>query len=144
MKPLIRDGADIMIRTAVAILVLAVLGLFGYFYVSDKGNDDAGDKAKRALYQAGDVVADKGLETAVKVRLTASIGFDASRFLHVYNNDGRVLIYGLVPDEVSQEQIVKQAEQVPGVKSAEVMLLSRPAYLTSDKSEASEEQTEGG
>ena len=118
-----------MIRTCLVVFVLGLLGLFGYFIVTAPGDQSGAERAKGAALQVGDVVVDQGVAGLVHARLTASLGLETARFLHVHADDGRVLIYGLLPPSVSSEDLAERARSVPGVKRVDVQVLPRPGYL---------------
>ncbi|MBU0637785.1 MAG: hypothetical protein KKB50_02895 [Planctomycetes bacterium] len=118
-----------MIRSGLAVAVLALLGLFGYYFVSDRGDKSGTDKAKDAIAQVGDTVVDRGVAGLVQVRLATTFGLQATQFLHVHHNEGHVLIYGLLPENLTEQAIVAEAQGVPGVKDVSVLFQPRPAGL---------------
>ncbi len=119
-----------MIRAGVAVVLIGLVGLFGYFYLTDRSGTTKSDKARNAAVQVGDVVVDEGIAELVRVRLTTEFGLERTRYLHVWHDNGKVLVYGLAPETLAAEQIRTEAAKVPGVSSVEVLVQARPAYLT--------------
>lgn len=126
-----------MIKSAIAVVVLTGIGLVGYFYLGDKSNDGREQKAKRAVskatntvVQATDSVVEVTVSGAVKARLLTSFGLDTARYLHVTNQGGQVIVYGLLSPEVTAEQIAAEAQKVPGVKEVELLVHAWPRALT--------------
>jgi hypothetical protein len=119
-----------MVKTSLAILVVAGIGLFGYFYLSNPEPDlTPSEKAKQAAVDVGDAVRDKGVASLVEGRLVAQFGLDATRFVHVHFDEGRALIYGLVPANIAPQALADEAAQVPGVTSVELLAHPRPDYI---------------
>lgn len=118
-----------MVKTGLAIAVVGGLVLFGYFYAANRGQISRTEKAKQAALDVGDAVRDKGVAGLVDVRLKAKFGLDATRFLHAYYDDGRVLLYGLVPAEVDQQALIDEATRVPGVSVVGLLVQIRPDYI---------------
>ena len=118
-----------MFKTGFAVAGISLVLLFGYFYVTNNSDAPQSEKAKQAALDVGDAVRDKGVAGLVDVRLKSKFGLDATRFLHVYYDDGRVLLYGLVPESISAEALAAQADEVPGVDSVDVLVQPRPAYV---------------
>ncbi|MGE0482436.1 MAG: BON domain-containing protein [Phycisphaerae bacterium] len=119
-----------MIRSLFALACLGLLGLFAFFYFNDGSGRAAKERALDAARHVGDTVKDEGIALAVRTRITSVFGFEAGRFLQVYYNDGRVLVYGLVPPEVTAEALAADVRRVPGVQDVEVLVHARPAYVT--------------
>ena len=126
-----------MIKSAMAVLALTGIGLVGYFYLADESGGSREDKAKRAVSRATDTVVDATdvvVETtvsgAVKTRLLTSFGLDTARFLHVSNQDGRIVVYGLLSPKVTEEQVIAEAQKAPGVKEVQLLVHPRPGYLS--------------
>lgn len=118
-----------MIRAGAAMAVLAAVGLFGYFYLQDNSAGSRADKARTAVERIGGVAKDQGTAGLVRARLASQFGLEAARFLHTHFDEGTVLIYGLVPDGVSEDTLVAECEKLPGVKRVEVLVHARPARL---------------
>ena len=127
-----------MIKTGIAIAVVGLAGLFAYFYASNPSDVSRSDKAKQAAWDVGDAVRDKGVAGLVDVRLKSKFGLDATRFLHSYYDDGRVIVYGLVPPDTDLELLQDEAAKVPGVSGVELLVQTRPDYITPLKSIVSE------
>ena len=123
-----------MFKTGFAIGGVSLVLLFGYFYATNKSDAPQVEKAKQAALDVGDAVRDKGVAGLVDVRLKSKFGLDATRFLHVYYDEGRVLLYGLVPEGLDVETLASQADQVPGVETVDVIVQPRPAYVGSPQS----------
>lgn len=117
-----------MVRTGLAIVALGLLGLFGYFFVTASNRQSNAERAKEAMGQVGDTVRDQGVAGLVRARLATSLGIDGARFLHVYFDEGKVLIYGLLPPGVSEEELVAPVRVLPGVEQVEVRVVARPEY----------------
>jgi hypothetical protein len=115
-----------MIRTGAAVGLLGVLALFGYFLLSDSSQRTRTEKAKDAAVRVGDTLVDQGVAAAVRARLVSEFKHDA-RFLHVYHDDGRTLIYGLLPDALSPADLAAAARAVAGVEEVDVLVQPRPA-----------------
>ena len=118
-----------MVKSGLALTALGLLAMFGYFFVTAPANQSGTDRAKDAAVRLGDTVKDQGAASVVSARLKAGLGLDGSRFLHVYYDDGAVLIYGLAPADVTAERLTSLAREVPSVTSVEVQILPRPEYL---------------
>ena len=126
-----------MIKSGIAVLALTGIGMVGYFYVADKSDDGREQKAKRAVSNATDTVV-KATDSvvqgtvsgAVKARLATSFGLDTARYLHVTNQDGQVIVYGLLKPNVTEEQIAAEAQKVPGVKKVQLLVHAWPSVLT--------------
>lgn len=116
-----------MVKSIVVVMCLGLAGLFGYYYLQDSSGRAVGDKAADAMRSVGDKVRDEGVAGMVKVRLASKFGMDATRFVHVHYDEGKVLVYGLTPAAVTAEQIKAEAQQVPGVTHVEVQVSTRPA-----------------
>jgi len=118
-----------MIRTGLAIFAVGLLGLFGYFFVTAPEAPDSTERAKHAAGQTKDVVVEQGVAGLVRAQLIAEYGLDGARFLHVYSNDGHVLIYGLLPRGITGAALSAGAQRVPGVRTVDVQAVVRPAYV---------------
>jgi hypothetical protein len=118
-----------MVKSGVAIAVVGGLVLFGYFYTTSRKDLPRTERATQAAKEVGDAVRDKGVASLVDARLVAKFGLDATRFLHAYYDEGRVLLYGLVPADVDQQVLKDEAARVPGVSTVEVLVQLRPDYI---------------
>jgi osmotically-inducible protein OsmY len=118
-----------MLKTGLAVFVLGALALGGYFYLADTSERSRSEKAKQAALDVGDAVRDKGVAGMVDARLKLKFGLDATRFLHAYYDEGRVVLYGLVPEGTDEQALVNEAAQVPGVKTVEPLVETRPEYI---------------
>jgi len=123
-----------MIKGVTATLGLSAVLLFGYFYLVAPADRGAGDRAKEAGRQMVEATRDKGAAVVVQTRLTAKLGIDAMRLVHVHFEHGKALVYGLVPAGTDEAGIVAAARECPGVSEVELMLLPRPAYVEPLKS----------
>lgn len=118
-----------MIRSGIAIVALGLLGLFGYFFIQNEGSGTNKEKAKQAAVQVGDTVRDKSVAGLVSVRLTSKFGIEATRFLHTHFDEGRAVVYGLVPADLTPEAVQAEAASVVGVRQVEVLVAPRPDYV---------------
>ena len=122
-----------MIKSGLAVVVLGALALGGYFYLADTSERSRSEKAKHAAFDVGDAVRDKGVAGMVDARLKLKFGLDATRFLHAYYDEGRVVLYGLVPEGVEWQTLVDEAARVPGVTTVELLVQPRPEYIATLK-----------
>ena len=118
-----------MMKSGLAAAAIALLLLFGYFYASNRASVSRSEKARQAASEVGDTMRDTGVASLVDLRLKTKFGLDATRFLHTYYDDGRLLLYGLVPASVDQKLLVAEASQVPGVKTVDLRVELRPDYV---------------
>jgi len=118
-----------MFRSAIVTLLLIGSGLFGYYFFTDRSGAPAADRARNAAGQLGDLAKDTGEGLMVQARLTARWGTDAMKYVHVYYNDGALVIYGLAPAHVKPDELITAAREVPGVKSVDVLVHERPAAM---------------
>jgi hypothetical protein len=118
-----------MIKSGIAVATLALAGLFVYFYTANRADVSRSDKAKQAVIEVGDAVRDKGLAELVDVRLKTKFGLDATRFLHTYYDEGRVVVYGMAPVGIDLQALHDEAAKVPGIVTAEVLVQTRPDYI---------------
>lgn len=118
-----------MVRSFVVFVFLAAAGLFTYFFVTDRSDRRDSERASDALRKVGDTAMDQGMAGAIKGRLAVAYGLEGSRFLHTWFDNGKVLVYGFAPADVTNEQIVGRVLEMPGVREVEVLVLPRPAYL---------------
>ncbi|MFN0136786.1 MAG: BON domain-containing protein [Phycisphaerae bacterium] len=119
-----------MFRSAIVTVVLAGAGLFGYYFVTDRTDRPAGEKARSAAGQVGDLAKDTGAGMVVQARLTARYGVDATRFIHTHYDDGAVVVYGLAPVEMKADEVAEIIKAVPGVKSVDVRIGERPLAMS--------------
>ena len=119
-----------MIRSAVVTVVLAGAGLFGYYFMTDRSERPAGEKARDAAGHVGDLAKDTGAAMVVQARLTARYGIDATRFVHVHYDDGAVIVYGLAPVEMKADEVTEIVKVVPGVSSVDVRIGERPPAMS--------------
>lgn len=131
-----------MMRSGVTVVAVGLVGLFGYYFLTDHSGQSNKQKAKNAAVQVGDAVRDKGVATLVSARLTAKFGMDAMRFVHTYYDDGHALVYGLVPASVTADALGEEAAKVVGVKQVDVLVQPRPALI--DAPGEAEQQSEAG
>lgn len=124
-----------MIRSILAFTALGLLALFGYFFVTSQ-QPSGKERAREAAANVGDTVVAEGVAGLVRARLLTTLGYDVARFLHVHNDNGRVLVYGLLPDDVRVEDVIHQARQAPGVTTVDVQVMPRPEYLRPAKETA--------
>lgn len=118
-----------MIRSLLTLVLLAGLAAFGYFYFSGGSGGSQSDRLADAARQTGDAAMDQGLSMLVKTRLATAVGLSLSRFLHVWSDNGKVLVYGLLPEGVSPELIRSAVRGLPGVTEVDVRVAARPAYV---------------
>ncbi|MFH1745578.1 MAG: hypothetical protein ABIG44_00905 [Planctomycetota bacterium] len=121
-----------MIRMGLAVTALGLLALFGYFFVTASDNQSSTDRAKQAVGQVGDTVRDQGVAGLVRARLASKLGLDEVRFLHVHYDENRVLIYGLLSPDLSDEELAALARDLPGVEEVEIRVMDRPEYMHPD------------
>jgi hypothetical protein len=126
-RPLLRSIA--MIKSGVAVAALGGLVLLGYFYASNRAPITRTEKVKQAALDVGDAVRDKSVAGLVDVRLKTKFGLDATRFLHAHYDEGRVVIYGLVPADFDPQALQAEASEVPGVDAVEVLVQTRPDFV---------------
>ncbi len=119
-----------MIKSAIAVAAVALAGLFVYFYAANSAEVSRSDKAKQAAIEVGDAVRDKGVAGLVDMRLKTKFGLDATRFLHAYYDQGNVVLYGLAPADVDLQRLHDEAAKVPGVAAVELLIHTRPDYIT--------------
>ena len=137
-----------MVKTSLAVVVVGLFGLFAYFYLANSAESTRSEKAKQAAREVGDAVRDKGVAGLVDVRLATKYGLDATRFLHAHYDEGRVVVYGLVPAEMDLQELADEAAKVPGVTDVELLVQPRPDYIaplkpiTGTKPEAPEPEPE--
>lgn len=119
-----------MVKPTIAIVLVAGVVLFGYFFARNRADLSGTDRAKQAAIDVGDAVRDTGVAGLIRGRLVTKFGFEATRFVHAYYDAGRVVLYGLVPAEVAPQDLADEAAQVPGVNQVELLVQPRPDYIT--------------
>ena len=133
-----------MMRSGLAIVALGLLALFGYFFMTSSREQSGAERVKQAAVQVGDTVVDQGVAGLVRGRLATTFGLDGARFLHVHFDQGRVLIYGLLPPEVSAEELAAVVREVPKVDEVDVQAMARPAYLNAPSESEGEQPSDDG
>lgn len=118
-----------MVKSGVVLVLVAGLGLFGYFFATNSGEKNKADRAKQAARDVGDAVRDKGVAELVEMRLKTKFGFDATRLVHVFYDDGRAVVYGLAPAAVDPAALTAEAAKVPGVRAVETLVQVRPDHI---------------
>ncbi|RMF80162.1 MAG: hypothetical protein D6744_08465 [Planctomycetota bacterium] len=118
-----------MVRSSIAVVAVGLIGLFGYYFVVDKSDRSATDKAKDAGLQVADAVRDKGVNLLITTQLTRKFGVEATRFLHAYYDNGVAVVYGMAPAELTADAIAAEVAKVAGVKTVEVSVTERPSYI---------------
>lgn len=117
-----------MIRTLLMLVALALAGMFGYFYFTGDAGRSAGEKLADAARQTGDAAADQGMAAVVKARISVAVGVSLARYLHVWYDDGKALIYGLYPEGMNPDVLSKAARDA-GAKEVDIRVAPRPMYL---------------
>lgn len=115
-----------MLKPIIGTVGLALVGLFGYYYFTDAGGTQ-GERAEKAGMRVLDTAKDTTAGGVIKTRLTAALGLDAARLVHVWYDDGHVIVYGLAPESVTADGIRSLVKDIPGVKEIEVLIQARPA-----------------
>lgn len=118
-----------MIRAAVAVVALGLLGLFGYYFVTDTAEQNTGEKAKDAAVRVADTVRDTGVVGLINARIKSRFGIEDTRFVHAYFDNGRAVIYGLLPAEVSSDDLLEEVRGTPGVNAVDQFLTPLPDFL---------------
>lgn len=118
-----------MIRSVFLFSFVILLALFGYFFLNEPQNKPGEERARQAALRVGDLVLEEGQAGVIRMNIVANYGVDAARFLHVYCNNGRVLIYGLAPEGVTPDALVQIARQIPNAQQVEILVSPRPAYV---------------
>lgn len=118
-----------MIKGVAGTVVLALVGLFGYYYLTNSSGKSGQDRAKEAGLHVLDTAKDTAAGGAIKTRITAALGMDAARLLHVWYDDGRVIVYGLAPAGIDEARIRSLVGDVPGLQSVEILVQTRPDYV---------------
>ena len=128
-------------RKVMSILVIGLLGLFGFYYMKNTGDGTAEEKAKSAFGQVVDKVRDTGVASLVKTKLVANHGTEKTRFLHAFYDDGQILVYGLVPESLTGDQIFEIASKVKGVQGTQVIVSPLPDFAAAQGVLGAEKQT---
>ncbi len=115
-----------MIRSVVIVGLMGLAGLFGYYYFTSPATGDWKSRAQTAAARVGDKVLDESVATAVYTQLVAKYGREALRYLHVHHDSGKVLVYGLLPPNISADTLRTDAAKVPGVSSVTLIVQPRP------------------
>lgn len=119
-----------MFRAVLGTTIVAGLGLFGYYFLTDSTGRSATDKAKDAGMNVVSDAKDSGAALLIQGRLMTAFGMDAMRLVHVYYDDGHVIVYGLAPESIDVDAVEKTVREIPGaVSDVEIMLLPRPASV---------------
>jgi len=118
-----------MIRSGIAVLSLTALGLFGFYFATNRSAESNVDKAKSAGLQVLDTAKEKGVSLLVDGRLKSQFGFEATRFLHTYFDDGRLIVYGMAPVGVDLQELHDVVAKVAGVGQVDVLVTTRPAHV---------------
>ena len=121
-----------MFRAALGTVVLALAGLFGYYYFTDSSNRSGQERARDAGLHVLDTAKDTAAGGAIKTQLTAALGMDAARMLHVWYDDGRVIVYGLAPEGFDEQRIRALLSGTPGLTNIEILVQPRPGYVSSE------------
>ncbi len=118
-----------MFRSTLLIGVLGFGGLFGYYFLRDRTAADATGRARSAAGQVSGTVVSEGIEGLVNARLLAKFGYEQVAFLHTHFTEGKVVVYGLAPAQISADALRAEAQGTPGVKEVEVLIGVRPDYV---------------
>jgi osmotically-inducible protein OsmY len=116
-----------VIRSIITLVILVLAGMFVYHFVTGRG--DAEQRARHAANQVSDTVKDQGMAGAIRVRLTTAFGMEATRFLHVYHDSGKTVVYGLVPESLTADKLMEEARKVSGVTEVAVAVQLFPELL---------------
>ncbi|QOJ15537.1 MAG: hypothetical protein HRU75_13190 [Planctomycetia bacterium] len=119
-----------MFRSAMLVMILLGGGLFAFYFLTDARGKSGGERAADALSRVGDAAMDQGIAGAAKGRLAVCYGIDGVRFLHTWFDEGRLLVYGMAPPQVTPDQIAAEVRVLPGVREVEVQVTPRPGYLS--------------
>lgn len=119
-----------MIKGIVGTVLLGLVGLFGYYYLTDSSSKSGQERATDAGLHVLDTAKDTAAAGAIQTRLTAALGIDATRLLHVWYDDGRVIVYGLAPAGMDEQRIRSLLSDVPGLTSVEILVQERPDYVS--------------
>lgn len=118
-----------MIRSTILLTLVVFLAFFGYFFLNQPQSQPPEQRAKQAALRVGDLVLEEGQAGVIRMNIVANLGVDTARFLHVYCNSGRVLIYGLAPENVTADMLTQIARQMPNAQEVEVRIVPRPDYV---------------
>lgn len=119
-----------MLRGILVTTVVAGAGLFGYYFLTDATGRSTADKAKDAGMNVVSDAKDSGAAMLIQGRLMTAFGMDAMRLVHVYYDDGHVIVYGLAPESLDAAAVEKTVQELPGgVTDVQVLLQPRPALV---------------
>ncbi|MBL8880499.1 MAG: BON domain-containing protein [Phycisphaerales bacterium] len=118
-----------MIRSTILFTLVVLLAFFGYFFLNQPQTKPTDERAKQAAMRVGDLVLEEGQAGVIRMNIVANLGVDTARFLHVYCNNGRVLIYGLAPEGVTADALTQIARQMPNAQHVDVQITPRPDYV---------------
>lgn len=121
-----------MLKPIMGTVVLALVGLFGYYFLTDSSGKSAGERAQDAGRHVFDTAKDTAAGGAIKTKLVAALGMDATRMLHVWYDNGQVVVYGLAPKGLDAEKIKALVHDVPSLKSVDVLIQERPDFIGSN------------
>lgn len=119
-----------MFRAGLATLVLGLGGLFGYYFLTDSSGKSGQERAKDAGMHVLDTAKDTAVGGAIKTSLTAALGMDGASLLHVWYDDGKVIVYGLTPPGIDEERLRGLLKDVPGLTTVEILIQPRPEYVS--------------
>ncbi len=118
-----------MLKPIMGTVVLALVGLFGYYFLTDSSGKTAGERAQDAGRHVFDTAKDTAAGGAIKTKLVAALGVDATRMLHVWYDNGQVIVYGLAPKGLDPEKLKALVQDVPGLKGVDVLIQERPDFV---------------
>lgn len=127
-----------MLKPIMGTVVLALVGLFGFYFLTDSSGKTAGERAQDAGRHVFDTAKDTAAGGAIKTKLVAALGLDATRLLHVWYDNGQVIVYGLVPHGLEADRVKALVQDVPGLKSVDVLIQERPGFVGSGAAAAGE------
>lgn len=120
-----------MFKPVLGTIALALIGLFGYYFLTDSSGKSAKERAADAGRHVLDTAKDTAAGGAIKTKLIAALGVDTMRLIHVWYDNGQVVVYGLAPTGVDADRLMSLVRDVPGLKHVEVFVQERPAYVGS-------------
>lgn len=134
-----------MFRAIFGTAFIAGLGLFGYYFLTDSSGRSAADKAKDAGMNVVSDAKDSGAALLIQGRLMTAFGMDAMRLVHVYYDNGHVIVYGLAPESIDVDAVERTVREIPGaVSQVEILFLPRPATVQPRASSAGPTGQAGG
>jgi hypothetical protein len=119
-----------VIKGIAGTVLLGLVGLFGYYYLTDSSGKSGQERAKDAGLHVLDTAKNTAAGGAIQAALTTALGMDATRLLHVWYDDGRVVVYGLAPAGTDEKRIRTLLSEVSGIKSVEILIQERPDYVS--------------